>query len=160
MRTPVTHQKFALPSAPVCKRTHLFAVDVYGIHFNSLNAELNPICHLLALLGAHPIFHISRIKVKHVSWNTAVVSSQGKTNTAERDAENSKWLMYGFVAAQSLHPLSFRRSLFLRGEFDNLQSLLFIRGSLQNCFFGLHCIQKIYSIFQSLFIMTRHFVNK
>jgi len=31
--------------------------------FNPLNAELNPICHLLALLGAHPILHISRIRV-------------------------------------------------------------------------------------------------
>ena len=28
---------------------------------NHLNAELNPICHLLALLGAHHIFHINRI---------------------------------------------------------------------------------------------------
>ena len=33
---------------------------------NSLNAELNPICHLLALLGAHHILHISRIRVKFV----------------------------------------------------------------------------------------------
>ena len=32
--------------------------------FNPLNAELNPICHLLALLGTHPILHIGRIKVK------------------------------------------------------------------------------------------------
>jgi hypothetical protein len=32
--------------------------------FNSLNAELNPICHLLALLGAHHILHVSRIRVK------------------------------------------------------------------------------------------------
>jgi len=32
---------------------------------NPLNAELNPICHLLVLLGAHPIFHVSRIRVKH-----------------------------------------------------------------------------------------------
>jgi len=31
---------------------------------NPLNAELNPICHLLALLGAHHIFHFSRIRVK------------------------------------------------------------------------------------------------
>jgi len=30
---------------------------------NTLNAELNPICHLVALLGAHPILHISRIRV-------------------------------------------------------------------------------------------------
>jgi len=33
--------------------------------FNPLKAKLNPICHLLALLGAHPIHHISRIRVKY-----------------------------------------------------------------------------------------------
>jgi len=33
---------------------------------NPLNAELNPICHLLALLGAHHILHVSRIKVKRL----------------------------------------------------------------------------------------------
>jgi hypothetical protein len=32
--------------------------------FNSLNAELRPIGHLLALLGAHHILHVSRIRVK------------------------------------------------------------------------------------------------
>ena len=31
---------------------------------NPLNAELNPICHLLALVGAHHILHISRLRVK------------------------------------------------------------------------------------------------
>jgi hypothetical protein len=30
---------------------------------NPLNAELNPMCHLLALLGAQHILHISRIRV-------------------------------------------------------------------------------------------------
>jgi hypothetical protein len=30
---------------------------------NTLKAELNPMCHLLALLGAHLIFHVSRIRV-------------------------------------------------------------------------------------------------
>ena len=29
-----------------------------------LNAELYPISHLLALLGAHPILRVSRIRVK------------------------------------------------------------------------------------------------
>jgi len=29
-----------------------------------LNAELNPICYLLALLGAHHFLHVSRIRVK------------------------------------------------------------------------------------------------
>jgi hypothetical protein len=41
------------------------------IHYiNPLNAELNPIFYLLALLGAHLIFHISRIRVKaqRLSW--------------------------------------------------------------------------------------------
>ena len=33
------------------------------VFINPLNAELNPICHLLALLGAHDIFHVSRIRV-------------------------------------------------------------------------------------------------
>jgi len=32
--------------------------------FNPLNAELNPICHLLAILGAHHILHVSRMRVK------------------------------------------------------------------------------------------------
>jgi hypothetical protein len=31
--------------------------------FNPLKTELNPICHLLALLGAHHILHVSRIRV-------------------------------------------------------------------------------------------------
>jgi len=31
--------------------------------FNPLNAELNPICYLLALLGAHRIFHVSGLRI-------------------------------------------------------------------------------------------------
>jgi hypothetical protein len=33
---------------------------------NPLNTALNPICHQLALLGAHHILHVSRIRVKSV----------------------------------------------------------------------------------------------
>jgi hypothetical protein len=33
-----------------------------AVAFNPLNAELNPICHLLALVRAHPIFHVNRIR--------------------------------------------------------------------------------------------------
>jgi len=32
---------------------------------NPLNVELNPICHLLPLLGAHHILHVSRARVKY-----------------------------------------------------------------------------------------------
>ena len=38
--------------------------EVFFNNFNPLNAELNPICHLLALLRARHILHISRIRVK------------------------------------------------------------------------------------------------
>jgi hypothetical protein len=37
------------------------------VHYKIINpliAELNPICHLLALLGAHNILHVRRIRVK------------------------------------------------------------------------------------------------
>jgi len=33
------------------------------VSFNPLNAELNPICHLLALIGDYHIFHISGFRV-------------------------------------------------------------------------------------------------
>jgi len=34
---------------------------------NPLNPELNPICYLLALLGAYHFLHVSRIKVKSLT---------------------------------------------------------------------------------------------
>ena len=34
---------------------------------NPLNAELNPICYFLALLGAHYFLHVSRIRVKSLT---------------------------------------------------------------------------------------------
>jgi len=37
------------------------------IKINPLNAELNPICYLLALLGAHHFLHVSRIRVNNSS---------------------------------------------------------------------------------------------
>jgi hypothetical protein len=36
---------------------------------NPLNAQLNPICHSLALLGAHHILHVSWIRVKKQRLN-------------------------------------------------------------------------------------------
>ena len=43
----------------------LWAAPV-DIRINPLNAELNPICHLLALLGVH-FLHVSRIRVKSLT---------------------------------------------------------------------------------------------
>ena len=36
---------------------------VYSHLFNPLNTKLNPICHMLALLGVHHILHVSRLRV-------------------------------------------------------------------------------------------------
>jgi len=40
------------------------SVSIYAT-FNPLNAQFNPICHLLALFGAHHILHVSRIRVNN-----------------------------------------------------------------------------------------------
>jgi len=46
-----------------CGHVLAFCYDSMRVFINPLNAELNPICHLLALLGAHHILHVSRIRV-------------------------------------------------------------------------------------------------
>jgi len=38
-----------------------------GTRINPLNAELNPICHLLSLLVTHPVLHVSRLRVKRAN---------------------------------------------------------------------------------------------
>jgi len=44
-------------------------------NINPLNAELNPICHLLALLVGHHILHVSSIRVKYLtSLNHSICS--------------------------------------------------------------------------------------
>jgi hypothetical protein len=65
-------------------------------NINPLNAELNPICHLLALLGAHHILHVSRIRVKEITSNT--FSFEGGSYT--KSSDSSVALTFPFV---SLH---------------------------------------------------------
>ena len=54
--------------AGVTPRSLSYAGDV----INPLNAELNPISHLPALLGTHHILHVSRIRVKAVKCGDKV----------------------------------------------------------------------------------------
>ena len=45
---------------------YLLTCQIVYVSYNlmTLDAELNPICYLLALLGAHHFLHVSRIRVK------------------------------------------------------------------------------------------------
>ena len=47
--------------------TFLKEIDDYKA-FNPLNPKLNPICYLLALLGAHHFLHVSKIRVKLLTF--------------------------------------------------------------------------------------------
>jgi len=44
----------------------------YSCFINPLNPELNPICYLLALLGAHHFLHVSRIRVKSLTFRRLI----------------------------------------------------------------------------------------
>ena len=46
------------------KVTHNTGLEEEQMVINPLKPELNPICYLLALLGAHHFLHVSRIRVK------------------------------------------------------------------------------------------------
>ena len=66
---PLTYSAFhgghACPvrlSVTVCQIT---SSQIY--FFNPLKPELNPICYLLALLGAHHFLHVRRIRVKSLT---------------------------------------------------------------------------------------------
>jgi len=49
---------------------NLLKLTGYLMHhqFNPLKPELNPICYLLALLGAHHFLHVSRMRVKLLTF--------------------------------------------------------------------------------------------
>jgi len=52
------------------------SVHLKCLAFNPLNTELNQVCHLLALLGAHHILHVSRVRVKLVAFVTSLLCDQ------------------------------------------------------------------------------------
>ena len=60
--------------------------------FNPLNAELNSIRHLLALVGARHIVHVSRIRVNYLPFslhgptNSVYLVSEGKFSVKKRNS--------------------------------------------------------------------------
>ena len=78
------------------------------LYFNPLNAELNPICHTLALLGAHHIFHVSVLRVnfkEQIKYRTkrekkgknAGKKERKKGRKTERKEERKKENIYCLV---------------------------------------------------------------
>ena len=54
-------------SSTATRTVKLLKTKLVSLTFNPLNAELNPICYLLALLGVHHFLHVSRIRVKSLT---------------------------------------------------------------------------------------------
>jgi hypothetical protein len=62
--------------------------------FNPLNIELNPICHLLALLRACHILHVSRIRVKIKLDEKNVFMENCRTRVSFMKVESVAVLLY------------------------------------------------------------------
>ena len=58
-----------------------FPVLFHSHCFNPLKPELNPICYLLALLGAHHFLHVSRIRVIYIYGAPILDVSRSHTTT-------------------------------------------------------------------------------
>jgi len=58
---------FFMAQQPIARQA-LLIIEASHILVNPLNPELNPICYLLALLGAHHFLHVSRIRVKLLTF--------------------------------------------------------------------------------------------
>ena len=64
-----------------------------SLHINPLNTELNPICHLLELLEAHHILHVSRIRVNG-GTNTMYFWDDNTLSSGHQSAEDCYSHMY------------------------------------------------------------------
>ena len=56
----VTHSRLILRGD---QRLVMMVLPLLSVCINPLSGKLNPICHLLALLGAHHFLHVSRVRV-------------------------------------------------------------------------------------------------
>jgi len=68
-----------------------------------LNEDLNPICQLLALLGAHNILHVSRIRVKGINVLLAVPCYGAvSVNSYSESVGLKSWPIAGYHGRESL----------------------------------------------------------
>ena len=64
----VTHKIWNGSGEELEKHLQNYPVDIQAYAINPLKPELNPICYLLALLGGHHFLHVSRIRVKLLTF--------------------------------------------------------------------------------------------
>jgi len=70
-----------------CGKLHEKLHDLYPtLNINPLSAELNPTCHLLALLGAHHIFHIDGLRVNGVIRSSNIRCAVHVAGMRERES--------------------------------------------------------------------------
>ena len=70
---------------------------------NPSNAELNPICHLLALLGAQHNLHVSRIRVKISQWYRHLLKWEEPTSMKVRNTDVDSGISFYFLLYEPLH---------------------------------------------------------
>ena len=83
----LTRQKYCrktCPRATLCTTNPIWTglglnpiLHINRLVINPLNPELNPICYLLALLGAHYFLHVSRIRVKSLTFRLLMLYIYG-----------------------------------------------------------------------------------
>ena len=76
---------------------------------NPLNPELNPICYLLALLGAHHFLHVSRMRVKSLTLRLLMSYIHGApildVSRSHTTTHHSRQDSFGRVISSSQRPL-------------------------------------------------------
>jgi len=85
-----------------------------SLGINPLNAELNPICHLLALLGAHHIIHVGRIRFTVMFSFHFIPRNPKVMQTAFHT-----FFFFNFLTSINLHP-----KMYLKLEAKIQQSVL------------------------------------
>ena len=78
------------------------ALDLILPQFNPLNAELNPICHLLALLGGATIVVVSRLRINIRMQRTLCLPCYSVYNSVA--TRNRKIVFGSFVIFASVSP--------------------------------------------------------
>ena len=98
------------------EKSWIFHFMPLTVFINPLNAKLNPICHLLTLLGRHHILHVSRIRINIVlTYNTAFVLNCYNINPLNAELNPICYLLALLGAHHFLHVSRIRvKSLTLR----------------------------------------------